>query len=66
MVQGTPAVDWKNPANNAKLFAAVLALLNGTPDYKLIAAAFGESAATVASFDHQKQIYGRIAMRLTS
>ncbi|CAD6586324.1 MAG: hypothetical protein ASARMPREDX12_002335 [Alectoria sarmentosa] len=41
MVQGLPAVDWKKPENNAKLFAAVLALIPGTPDYKKIAAVFG-------------------------
>lgn len=43
MAQGQPAVDWKKPENNAKLFAAVLALIPGTPDYKKIAAVFGES-----------------------
>ena len=44
MAQGQAAVDWKKPENNAKLFAAVLALIPGTPDYKKIAAVFGESA----------------------
>lgn len=43
MAQGQPAVDWKKPENNAKLFAAVLALIPGTPDYKKIAAVFGPS-----------------------
>lgn len=41
MVQGLPAVDWKKPENNAKLFAAVLAMIPGTPDYKQIAKVFG-------------------------
>ncbi|KAF6219939.1 hypothetical protein HO133_003764 [Letharia lupina] len=49
MVQGLPAVDWKKPENNAKLFAAVLALIPGTPDYKKIAAVFGESFLIVTS-----------------
>lgn len=42
MVQGLPAIDWKKPENNAKLFAAVLALIPGTPNYKQIAKVFGE------------------------
>ena len=50
MPQGQPAVDWKNPENNAKLFAAVLALIPGTLDYKKIAKVFGKSAAAVAIF----------------
>lgn len=41
MVQGLPAIDWKKADNNAKLFAAVLALFPGTPDHKKIATAFG-------------------------
>lgn len=49
MAQGLPAVDWKKPENNAKLFAAVLALIPGTPDYKKIAAVFGESASIIRS-----------------
>ena len=50
MVQGVPAIDWKKPENNAKLFAAVLALIPGTPDCKKIAKAFGESALGFASY----------------
>ena len=42
MVKGLAAVDWKKPENNGKLFAAVLAQFPGTPDYKKIAAIFGE------------------------
>lgn len=42
MVQGLPAVDWKKPENNAKLFAAVLATIPGTPNHKQIAKVFGE------------------------
>ena len=42
MVQGLPAVDWKKPENNAKLFAAVLFMIPGTPDYKKIASVFGK------------------------
>ena len=53
MVQELPAVDWKNPENNAKLFAAVLALIPGTPDYKKIAAVFGESIFLVGSLSHR-------------
>lgn len=50
MVQGLPAVDWKKPENNAKLFAAVLALFPGTPDSKKIAAVFGESTPSSHQF----------------
>ena len=57
MVQGLPAVDWKKPENNAKLFAAVIALIPGTPDYKKIAAAFGEFVLVIASPDHQHREY---------
>lgn len=45
MVQGLPAVDWKMPDNNTKLFAAVLTLFPGTPDHKKIAAVFGKSTS---------------------
>ena len=55
MVQGLPAVDWKDAKNNAKLFAAVLALIPGTPDYKKIASVFGEFIPIVATLDHQQQ-----------
>lgn len=51
MVQGLPAIDWKKADNNAKLFAAVLALFPGTPDHKKIATAFGESALVLVSFE---------------
>ena len=53
MVQGLAAVDWKKPENNAKLFAAVISLIPGTPDYKKIAAAFGEFALVIASLYYQ-------------
>lgn len=56
MVQGLPAIDWKKPENNAKLFAAVLASIPGTPNYKTIAAAFGESALIVVSFLHHREL----------
>ena len=52
MVQGLPAVDWKKQENNAKLFAAVLALVPGTPDYKKIAAVFGEFTLAISSLEH--------------
>ena len=58
MVQGLPAIDWKKPENNAKLFAAVLALIPGTPDYKKIAAVFGEFTPAISSLEHLKQTYG--------
>ena len=62
MVKGLAAVDWKKPENNAKLFAAVLASIPGTLDYKKIAAVFGESASSGKNFGHQKQLYDHIAM----
>ena len=49
MVQGLPVIDWKKPENNAKLFAAVLALIPGTPDYKKIAAVFGKFTLAILS-----------------
>ena len=52
MVQGLPAVDWKKPENTAKLFAAVLAMFPGTPDYKNIAAVFGKFTLAISSFEH--------------
>ena len=64
MVQGLPAVDWKKPENNAKLFAAVLALIPGTPDYKKIAAVFGESALTIMSSEETLLVYYHVAMAL--
>lgn len=65
MVQGLPAVDWKKPENNAKLFAAVLALFPGTPNYKKIAEVFGESASNVTSGEATLLIYYHIAMALS-
>lgn len=64
MVQGLPAVDWKKPENNAKLFAAVLALIPGTPDYKKIAAVFGESFLIIMSSEETLLIYYHVTMAL--